>query len=73
MRLIFDEYVIYREYSNINRATGLDDFNSRESRNRLEATARYSLNDNVSFTAGLAWHAMHESNRIGVEADGQTL
>lgn len=72
LRLIFDEYAVYREYSNINRAIGLDDFNSRESRNRLEATARYSLNDNVSFTAGLAWHAMHESNRIGVEADGQT-
>lgn len=72
LRLIFDEYAVYREYTNINRAVGLDDFNSRESRNRLEATARYSLNDNVSFTAGLAWHAMHESNRIGVEADGKT-
>ncbi len=72
LRLIFDEYAVYREYSNINRAIGLDDFNSRESRNRLEATVRYSLNDNVSFTAGLAWHAMHESNRIGVEVDGQT-
>lgn len=67
LRISFEDFTTYRVYTNINRATDQEDYYSREYRNRLQATARYSLNDNVSFTAGLSWYAMHDNNRIGVD------